>query len=97
MSKGQWRVSDMEMRGRMLLNILLHGRAVSGTSLARMVGVSPRTLWRDIKALRDKGHRIDGAAGCGYMLRRVIDGPRRQLGGFDLASASQDREGDTGV
>ncbi len=36
--------------------------------LARETGVSPRTLYRDIAALRAGGALIDGAAGYGYAL-----------------------------
>lgn len=42
---------------------------VSGAALAREVGVSLRTLYRDIAALQAQGARIDGEAGVGYVLR----------------------------
>ena len=44
-------------------------RPVSAAALATQLGVSPRTLYRDIATLREQGAEIDGAAGVGYQLR----------------------------
>lgn len=41
---------------------------VTAARLAEETGVSPRTLYRDIEALRAGGVLIDGAAGYGYTL-----------------------------
>lgn len=46
-----------------------HRRAVSGSVLAEELGVSLRTLYRDIGALKAQGAPIDGEAGVGYVLR----------------------------
>ncbi len=46
-----------------------HRRPVSATALATQLGVSPRTLYRDMATLREQGAEIDGAAGVGYQLR----------------------------
>lgn len=46
-----------------------HRVPVTGDFLATELGVSLRTLYRDIAALRDQGARIDGEAGVGYLLR----------------------------
>ncbi|PWC53084.1 YafY family protein [Azospirillum sp. TSO22-1] len=46
-----------------------HRRPVSGRALADELGVSLRTLYRDIAALQAQGARIDGEAGVGYLLR----------------------------
>jgi predicted DNA-binding transcriptional regulator YafY len=55
-----------------LLEILRKRRSVTtGAELAAMTGVSLRTLYRDIDALRDQGVTIDGEAGTGY---RVVPG-----------------------
>lgn len=45
---------------------------VTGARLAEKIGVSRRTLYRDIEALRVSGAIIDGEAGVGYVL--VEDG-----------------------
>jgi predicted DNA-binding transcriptional regulator YafY len=46
-----------------------HRRPVSGAVLAEEVGVSLRTLYRDIESLKGLGAYIDGEAGVGYVLR----------------------------
>ncbi len=46
-----------------------HRRAVAGAALAEELGVSLRTLYRDIDTLRAQGAPIDGEAGVGYVLR----------------------------
>jgi len=43
--------------------------AVPGAVLAAEIGVSMRTLYRDIGALREQGALIEGEAGVGYVLR----------------------------
>lgn len=44
-------------------------RAVAASDLAAEVGVSLRTLYRDIAALKAQGAPIEGEAGLGYILR----------------------------
>ena len=46
-----------------------HRRAVAGAVLADELGISLRTLYRDIEALKAQGAHIDGEAGVGYVLR----------------------------
>jgi predicted DNA-binding transcriptional regulator YafY len=46
-----------------------HRRPVSGQALAAEIGISIRTLYRDIAALRAQGADIEGEAGVGYILR----------------------------
>lgn len=53
-----------------LLQILRrHRHPVSGAVLARDLGISLRTVYRDIASLQAQGAHIDGAAGMGYVLR----------------------------
>src|SRR5215471_14379670 len=53
-----------------LIQILRRHRfAVPGASLADELGISLRTLYRDIEALKGQGAHIDGEPGVGYMLR----------------------------
>lgn len=42
---------------------------VAGHALARELGVSLRTLYRDVETLRAQGAAIEGGAGLGYVLR----------------------------
>jgi predicted DNA-binding transcriptional regulator YafY len=46
-----------------------HRFPVSGASLANELGISLRTLYRDIETLRAQGAHIDGEPGFGYVLR----------------------------
>ncbi len=46
-----------------------HRRPVSGKTLAEEVGVSIRTLYRDIASLQAMGAAIEGEAGVGYVLK----------------------------
>ncbi|UCI09004.1 helix-turn-helix transcriptional regulator [Mesorhizobium sp. B1-1-8] len=46
-----------------------HRRPVSGRTLAGEMGVSIRTLYRDIATLQGQGAPIDGEAGLGYVLK----------------------------
>src|ERR1700744_2686380 len=60
-------------RAQRLLDLIqvLRGyhRPVSGAVLAEALGISLRTLYRDIDALVAQGAPIDGEAGVGYVLR----------------------------
>jgi len=44
-------------------------RPVTASALAAQLGVSERTIYRDIQALAQLGAPVDGSAGVGYMLR----------------------------
>src|SRR5262245_57724845 len=46
-----------------------HRHPVSGQALANELGVSLRTVYRDIQTLIGQGAAIDGEAGVGYVLR----------------------------
>jgi predicted DNA-binding transcriptional regulator YafY len=46
-----------------------HRQPVSGRALAEELGVSIRTLYRDIASLQAQGASIDGEPGVGYVLR----------------------------
>ncbi|MET0616668.1 MAG: YafY family protein [Luteibacter sp.] len=46
-----------------------HRRAVTAAALAEELGVSKRTVHRDLDTLRELGAPIDGEAGVGYLLR----------------------------
>lgn len=46
-----------------------HRRPVTAAALAAEVGVSIRTIYRDVEALTGLGAPIDGEAGLGYLLR----------------------------
>jgi predicted DNA-binding transcriptional regulator YafY len=50
-------------------SLRLRRRPVVGQALADELGVSRRTLYRDIEALKAQGARIEGEAGFGYVLK----------------------------
>ncbi|MDD2751460.1 MAG: YafY family protein [Acidithiobacillus sp.] len=53
-----------------LIQILRRHRfAVTGANLAEELGVSLRTLYRDIATLQEQGANIEGEPGIGYVLR----------------------------
>jgi len=53
-----------------LIGILRANRMpVTADHLARELGISPRSVYRDIETLRSSGAAIDGQAGMGYCLR----------------------------
>ncbi len=60
-------------RAERLLSLLQllrrHRRPVSGAALAEELGISLRTLYRDIASLQAQGAAIDGAPGFGYVLQ----------------------------
>ena len=60
-------------RSKRLLDLLQvlrrHRYPVTGAALSEELGVSIRTLYRDIATLQSQGARIDGASGLGYVLR----------------------------
>ena len=60
-------------RSERLLSLLQalrrHKRPVSGARLAEELGISIRTLYRDIASLQAQGASIEGEPGVGYILR----------------------------
>jgi predicted DNA-binding transcriptional regulator YafY len=60
-------------RSQRLLDLLQHlrrhRRPVGGAALAAELGISLRTLYRDIATLQAQGAAIDGAPGLGYVLK----------------------------
>lgn len=60
-------------RAQRLLDLLQllrqHRYPVSGAILASALGISLRTLYRDIATLQQQGAQIDGEPGMGYVLR----------------------------
>ena len=59
-------------------------RPVSGRILADELGVSLRTLYRDILSLQGQGAEIEGEAGLGYVLRPSFWLPPLMLSGEEI-------------
>jgi predicted DNA-binding transcriptional regulator YafY len=65
-------------RADRLFQIVQHlrgGRLVTARQLGESLGVSDRTIYRDIADLSASGVPIEGAAGIGYVLRKGFDLP----------------------
>lgn len=60
------------------------GRIVTARFLAENLGVSERTIYRDIQDLMLSGVPIDGEAGVGYRLRRGFQVPPLMFDGAEL-------------
>jgi predicted DNA-binding transcriptional regulator YafY len=63
------RLSRSERLLELLQVLRRHRRPVSGRTLAAEVGVSLRTLYRDIASLQVQGADIEGEPGLGYVLK----------------------------
>lgn len=55
-----------------IVQLMRDGRAHTAAELAAALGVSPRTIWRDMAILSATGLPIAGERGTGYILRSVM-------------------------
>jgi predicted DNA-binding transcriptional regulator YafY len=62
-------VSRSERLLALMQHLRRHRQPVGGAALAAGLGISLRTLYRDIATLQAQGADIDGAPGLGYVLR----------------------------
>ncbi|HEX9169312.1 MAG TPA: YafY family protein [Roseiarcus sp.] len=62
-------MSRAERLLELMQSLRLRRRPVAGQALADELGVSLRTLYRDIEALKAQGAGIEGEAGFGYVLK----------------------------
>jgi predicted DNA-binding transcriptional regulator YafY len=62
-------MSRAERLLELMQSLRLRRRPVAGQALAKELGVSLRTLYRDVEALKAQGARIEGEAGFGYVLK----------------------------
>lgn len=67
-----------------IVQLLRNRRLTTGQWLAAELGVSVRTLYRDIQHLQRSGVPIEGEAGVGYMLRYSLDLPPLQFNAQEL-------------
>jgi predicted DNA-binding transcriptional regulator YafY len=58
-----------------IIQILRRKRATRAADLARLLGVSERTIYRDVADMIARGVPIEGEAGVGYILRPGFDLP----------------------
>ncbi|MFC4278243.1 helix-turn-helix transcriptional regulator [Achromobacter aloeverae] len=62
-------MSRAERLLELMQSLRRHRRPVSGQALAAELGISLRTLYRDIASLQAQGARIEGEPGLGYVLQ----------------------------
>ena len=55
-----------------LMRILRDGRVHTAAALARALGVSTRTIWRDMGVMAASGLPVEGERGMGYVLRGPV-------------------------
>jgi len=55
-----------------LIQILRDGRLHTAADLARAMGVSTRTIWRDMAVMAATGLPVEGERGLGYILRAPL-------------------------
>ena len=67
-----------------LIQILRDGRLHRAADMAAGLGVSVRTIWRDVATLAASGLPVEGERGVGYMLRAPITLPPMILNAAEL-------------
>ncbi len=72
-----WHVWDMARDDRLfdLIQILRDGALHTAADLGARLGVSTRTIWRDMATLADSGLPVEGERGVGYVLRAPVNLP----------------------
>lgn len=69
-----------------LIQILRDGRLHRAAEMATALGVSERTIWRDMATLTASGMPLEGERGVGYILRSPITLPPMILSAVELAA-----------
>lgn len=86
-------------RLQQIIAILRDGKMHRASDLAGRLGVSVRTIWRDMAEISAYGVPVEGERGVGYILRRAVGLPplvltREELAALDhlldLAEAMED-------
>lgn len=67
-----------------LIQILRDGRLHRAAEMADALGVSVRTIWRDMATLMASGMPVEGERGVGYILRAPITLPPMILSGAEI-------------
>lgn len=73
-------------RFEQILLLLREGELIRARDVAARLGVSERTIWRDMAKLVDYGVPIEGERGMGYILRRPVALPPLVLTQDEMAA-----------
>lgn len=71
-----------------LVQILRDGKLHTAAELAAQLGVSPRTIWRDMAVMAQTGLPVNGERGLGYILRSPLMLPPTMLTEAELDALS---------
>ncbi|MDD8022053.1 MAG: HTH domain-containing protein [Paracoccaceae bacterium] len=69
-----------------LIEMMRGGAMLRAADLAGHLGVSERTIWRDMSVLSEFGVPVVGQRGVGYMLRRAVALPPLVLNPEEIAA-----------
>ncbi len=72
-----------------LVQIMRDGRLRTAQELAQALGVSKRTIWRDMAMMAATGLPVEGERGLGYILREPLVLPPTVLTPDELAALVQ--------
>ena len=67
-----------------LVQIMCDGRLHTAADLAARLGVSERTIWRDMAVMAASGIPVEGERGLGYILRSALVLPPTMLTAAEL-------------
>ncbi len=73
-------------RLQQIIAILRDGKMHRASDLAERLGVSVRTIWRDMAEISAYGVPVEGERGVGYILRRAVGLPPLVLTREELAA-----------
>lgn len=76
-ARAAWHIGGMARDDRLfdLIQILRDGALHTAADLGARLGVSTRTIWRDMATLADSGLPVEGERGVGYVLRAPVNLP----------------------
>ncbi|WP_126976010.1 helix-turn-helix transcriptional regulator [Frigidibacter oleivorans] len=72
-----------------LVRLMRDGRLHTAAELAARLGVSPRTIWRDMAMLAATGMPVEGERGLGYILRAPLVLPPTLMTPDELRALSE--------
>ena len=67
-----------------LVQIMCDGQLHTASELAERLGVSDRTIWRDMSVMAASGIPVEGERGLGYILRSALVLPPTMLTAAEL-------------
>lgn len=67
-----------------LVQIMCDGQLHTASELADRLGVSERTIWRDMAVMSESGIPVEGERGLGYILRSALVLPPTMLTAAEL-------------